>query len=438
MKVYDLILKKRNGGYLSEEEICYLIENYVDGKIPDYQIAAWAMAVFFRGMDIDETKFLTKSMVNSGEVMNLSSIPGIKIDKHSTGGVGDKTTLVLVPLVASAGVQIPKISGRGLGHTGGTLDKLEAIPGFNVNLNSEEFVQQIKDIGCAIAGQTENLVPADKKLYSLRDVTATVDILPFIASSIMSKKIAAGADKIILDIKVGNGAFLKNIEDGAELARQMVEIGNNLGRETRAVLTSMDQPLGFSIGNALEVKEAVETLQGKGPHDLTELCLELGARILLLAEKSLNKENDLEKIKNRLSELIYNGSAFNKFQEIVKYQGGDEKFLSNPENIKIAAKKTGVFSENEGYVNYIDTQEIGNIAMSLGAGRMKLEDKIDHSVGLRFFKKKSDWVSKGDLMAEIYAADEKMLNKAVMKTKTTYYIESERKEKPSLILDDII
>lgn len=437
MKIYDIILKKRDGNCLSEKEIRYLINNYVSGKTPDYQIAAWSMAVFFRGLNIDETIFLTKSIINSGEVINLSSIPGIKIDKHSTGGVGDKTTLVLVPLAAAAGVRIPKMSGRGLGHTGGTLDKLESIPGFNVNLKTEDLIQQIRDIGCAIFGQTENLVPADKKLYSLRDVTATVDIIPFIASSIMSKKIAAGADKIVLDIKIGSGAFIKNIEQGIELAKLMVAIGNNMGKETRAVLTSMDQPLGFAVGNALEVKEAVETLQGKGPKDLTELCLELGARMLLLEKKASNKEKDLNSLKERLNDLIYNGSAFNKFKEIIKYQGGDLKYLTEADSIKLSTLKANVFSEKDGYVNYINTHQLGNTAMILGAGRIKLEDKIDHSVGLRLFKKKSDWVSKGELIAEVYAADKEILEKSVRKVKEAYYIESKKKEKSKLIIDEI-
>lgn len=419
MRVYDLILKKRNGGELNEGEIEYLIRGFTEGTIPDYQMAAFAMAVWFRGMTPKETAALTMAMAHSGEVLDLSGIPGVKVDKHSTGGVGDKTTLVLAPLVAAAGVPVAKMSGRGLGHTGGTVDKLEAIPGFNTALSREEFLQQVREIGIAITGQTGNLAPADKKLYALRDVTATVDSIPLIASSVMSKKIAAGADAILLDVKAGSGAFMKTVDEAIRLAQTMVEIGTRVGRRTMALVTDMDQPLGRTVGNALEVAEAVETLQGRGPADLEELCLTLGAYMLFLAGKVATPDEG----RVVLTEILHNGEALRKFQELVARQGGDGRVVEEPEKVLPQAKQVfRVEAEGRGFIQKIKADEIGFAAMCLGAGREKKEDAIDPAVGVVLRKKVGDSVKSGETLAELYVNDVSRLEEAMERVKKAFVL----------------
>ena len=402
MQMTDIILKKRDGFELSKEEIEFFIKNYVNNIIPDYQASALAMAIYFQGMNKKEISFLTDSMLHSGEIIDLSSINGVKIDKHSTGGVGDKTSLVLGPLVASCGAKVAKMSGRGLGHTGGTLDKLESIKGVSVNVSKENFIKQVNDIGIAIIGQTGDLVPADKKLYALRDVTATVDSIPLIASSIMSKKLASGADTILLDVKFGSGAFMKDIKSAEELASTMVEIGKHLNRDTKAVLTDMDQPLGMAIGNSLEVIEACETLKGHGPKDLVELCLNLGAIIL----KQAHIEEDIEKGKVLLQSKIDNLEAFKKLEELIKYQGGDISYLEDYSKFEKSKYQKEIYSSKEGYVEKISALEIGECAMHLGAGRATKDDVIDMASGIVLNKKVGDFVKKGELLLTCYTNKE--------------------------------
>ncbi|HHV72665.1 MAG TPA: pyrimidine-nucleoside phosphorylase [Clostridia bacterium] len=398
MRVYDLIAKKRDGFPLSKEEIDFLIEGYTKNEIDDYQMAAWLMAAFIRGLNEEETSNLTMSMVKTGKTIDLSSIKGVKVDKHSTGGVGDKTTIVLAPLIASIGIPVAKMSGRGLGHTGGTLDKLEAIPGFDVNLTSQEFIENVNTIGIAIMGQSDEIVPADKKLYSLRDVTATVNSIPLIASSIMSKKIASGADCIVLDVKVGSGAFMKNYDDALKLAQTMVQIGNMLNRKTIAVISNMDQPLGYTIGNSLEVKEAIETLQGNGPKDLTELCLELGIQILSLAGVT----SDRNKARTILVDSINSGKAFSKFRQLIYAQKGDLNVLNNLDMLSQAAIRKEFISPSEGYIKSINAELVGKTSLILGAGRQKKGDKIDLFAGIELKKKVGDKVLKGESLATLY------------------------------------
>ncbi|MDK2822580.1 MAG: pyrimidine-nucleoside phosphorylase [Clostridia bacterium] len=433
MRAYDIIAKKRDGQNLTKEEIEYFIQGYVKGFIPDYQVSAWAMAVFFRGMNDEEIAFLTKEMIKSGETIDLSEIKGIKVDKHSTGGVGDTTTLVLGPLVAAGGVPVAKMSGRGLGHTGGTIDKLEAIPGFNVELTREEFIKQVNSINLAIVGQSGNLVPADKKLYALRDVTATVNSIPLIASSVMSKKIAAGADAILLDVKVGNGAFIKDISEAKKLARVMVNIGNNFNRKTMAVISNMNQPLGEAIGNSLEVREAILTLKGQGPKDLTELCLVLASYMFVLGKKTTNFEEGYE----YATEILYSGKGLLKFGEFIKAQGGDERVKENLEILPLGKFKLDIRSSYQGYVKEIDTEEIGRAAMIIGAGRAKKEDKIDLGVGILIKKKIGDKVEKDDILAEVYFNDGKKVREAVSIIENSYKFSKEKVNKPELILDII-
>lgn len=401
MRAYDIILKKRQGLELSREEIEFFVRGYAGGEIPDYQAAAFLMAVYFRGLSFRETADLTMAMVASGETVDLSSIPGRKVDKHSTGGVGDKTTLVLAPLVAAAGVPVAKMSGRGLGHTGGTVDKLESIPGLRVNLTPQEFIAQVQKIGLALVAQSGNLVPADKKLYALRDVTATVDSIPLIASSVMSKKIAAGAEAIVLDVKVGDGAFMRSLEEARSLAATMVAIGRLVGRQTTAVITGMDQPLGFAVGNALEVREAIETLAGKGPADLVELCLILGGHMLFLAGTAGTPEEGAE----RLEEVLKSGRALEKFKEMVREQGGDPKTVEEPDRLPVASCREEVFARGEGYLCALRAEKIGRAAMLLGAGREKKEDVIDHGAGVVLHKKVGDYVKPGEVLATLYASD---------------------------------
>ncbi|AKN33430.1 thymidine phosphorylase [Clostridium carboxidivorans P7] len=406
MRMVDIISKKRDGEELSTEEINFFVEGYTKGTIPDYQASSLAMAIYFRDMNDRERSDLTMAMVNSGETIDLSAIEGIKVDKHSTGGVGDTTTLVLAPLVAALGVPVAKMSGRGLGHTGGTIDKLESIKGFHVEITKDQFIQLVNRDKVAVIGQTGNLTPADKKLYALRDVTGTVNSIPLIASSIMSKKIAAGADAIVLDVKTGAGAFMKTDKDAENLAHAMVKIGNSVGRNTMAIISDMSQPLGFAIGNALEVKEAIDTLKGEGPEDLTELVLTLGSQMVVLAKKA----NTLEEARKKLIEVIKNGKALDKFKLFLKNQGGDSSVVDNPEKLPQAKYKIDVPAKESGFVSNIVADEIGIAAMLLGAGRATKEDTIDLAVGLMLHKKVGDKVEKGEALLTIYSNCEDVEN----------------------------
>ncbi|KDE47754.1 pyrimidine-nucleoside phosphorylase [Geobacillus sp. CAMR5420] len=399
MRMVDLIAKKRDGKALTKEEIEWIVRGYTNGDIPDYQMSALAMAIYFRGMTEEETAALTMSMVHSGEMLDLSSIRGVKVDKHSTGGVGDTTTLVLGPLVASVGVPVAKMSGRGLGHTGGTIDKLESVPGFHVEISKDEFIRLVNENGIAIIGQTGDLTPADKKLYALRDVTATVNSIPLIASSIMSKKIAAGADAIVLDVKTGAGAFMKKLDEARRLARAMVDIGKRVGRRTMAVISDMSQPLGYAVGNALEVKEAIETLKGNGPHDLTELCLTLGSHMVYLAEKAPS----LDEARRLLEEAIRSGAAIAAFKTFLAAQGGDASVVDDLDQLPKAAYTSTVTAAADGYVAEMAADDIGTAAMWLGAGRAKKEDMIDLAVGIVLHKKIGDRVQKGEALATIHS-----------------------------------
>ncbi|MBP5216326.1 MAG: pyrimidine-nucleoside phosphorylase [Bacilli bacterium] len=398
MRIVDIIEKKRDGGTLSEEEIRFFIEGYAQNKIPDYQASALCMAILFQGMNKKEIAILTDAMMHSGETIDLSPIQGVKVDKHSTGGVGDKTSLVVGPLVSACGAKLAKMSGRGLGHTGGTLDKMESVPGTNIFLSREAFLKQVNDIGIAIIGQTADIDPADKKLYALRDVTGTVESIPLIASSIMSKKLAAGSDAILLDVKFGSGAFMKTFEKAEELAKQMVEIGDSLRRDTRAIITDMDQPLGLAVGNALEVQEAIKTLQGQGPRDLVELSLEAGAILL----EHAHLVSDHEEGKKRIQQAIDDRSGFEKLCALFHAQGGDVSYLRNPEKFAKASYEITVRAQQTGYVKRIDSLGIGISAMKLGAGRAKMDDVIDMSAGILLNKKVGDFVRKGDVLATCY------------------------------------
>lgn len=399
MRMVDIIEKKRDGKSLSKEEIEFFIKGYTNGDIPDYQASSLAMAIFFQDMNDEERAALTMAMVNSGDVIDLSKINGIKVDKHSTGGVGDTTTLVLAPLVAAVGVPVAKMSGRGLGHTGGTIDKLESIKGFHVEISEEDFIKLVNENQVAVIGQSGNLTPADKKLYALRDVTGTVNSIPLIASSIMSKKIAAGADAIVLDVKTGNGAFMKTLEDAEALADAMVSIGNNVGRNTMAIISDMSQPLGRAIGNALELKEAIDTLNGKGPEDLTELVLTLGSQMVFLA----NRAKTLEEARQLLNEAIENGSALEKFKTFLENQGGDASVVDAPELLPTATYQIEYKAQSSGVVSELIANEIGIASMMLGAGRQTKEDEIDLSVGIVLNKKVGDVVKEGDSLLTIHS-----------------------------------
>ncbi|MBR1846268.1 MAG: pyrimidine-nucleoside phosphorylase [Bacilli bacterium] len=394
MRMVDIIERKRDGHTLSEEEIRFFVQGYVNGDIPDYQASAFAMAVYFRGMDAKETAILTDAMMHSGDTIDLSPIQGIVVDKHSTGGVGDKASLVVGPLVAACGAKVGKMSGRGLGHTGGTLDKMESVPGMDIFRTREQFIQQVNDIGLAIIGQTGKLVPADKKLYALRDVTGTIPSIPLIASSIMSKKLAAGSDAILLDVKFGSGAFMKTLDDARTLAKAMVEIGTHLGRDTRAVITDMEQPLGLAVGNALEVKEAIATLHGKGPKDLVELAKKAGA-IMLQQAKIVE---DLDEGERRIMAALEDGSGFRKLVALFDAQGGDVSYITDPSKFPVAKHIIPVKASRGGYLSRIDSLSIGVGAMKLGAGRETMEDKIDMSAGILLEKKVGDKVEEGDVL----------------------------------------
>ena len=406
MRMVDIIAKKRDGKELSSEEISFFVKGYTDGTIPDYQASALAMAIFFQDMTDQERADLTLAMANSGDTIDLSAIDGIKVDKHSTGGVGDTTTLVLAPLVAALDVPVAKMSGRGLGHTGGTVDKLEAVKGFHVEITKDEFIELVNRHKVAVIGQSGNLTPADKKLYALRDVTGTVNSIPLIASSIMSKKIAAGADAIVLDVKTGAGAFMKTPEDSEKLAKAMVRIGNNVGRQTMAVISDMSQPLGLAIGNSLEVKEAIDTLRGEGPEDLNELVLTLGSQMVVLAKKA----DTLDEAREKLIEVMKNGKALEKFKEFLENQGGDSSIVDQPEKLPQAPYKIEVPAKESGVVAEIVADEIGVAAMILGAGRATKEDDIDLSVGIMLNKKVGDRVEKGDSLVTLHANREDVAN----------------------------
>ena len=408
MRMYDIIMKKRNGGELSREEIDFFIEGYTKGEIPDYQVSALMMAIYFRKMTENETLALTMAMAESGDMLDLSAIGGIKVDKHSTGGVGDKTSLALTPMAAACGIPVAKMSGRGLGHTGGTIDKLESFSGFTTALTTERFIENVNRIGIAIMGQTADLAPADKKLYALRDVTATVDNMSLIASSIMSKKLAAGADAIVLDVKTGSGAFMKEEKDAKALAEEMVKLGKNAGRKTIAVLSDMDQPLGYAVGNALEVKEAIETLKGHGPKDFTELCMTLGSQMLIAGGKASDTDEALEK----LQRVIEDGSALRKLADFVEAQGGNPEAVYHTELLPKASLIHEVKSPAEGYIGHIACDEVGVCSLILGGGRETKESEIDLSVGIVLQKKVGDAVKEGDTLAVIHANSSEKLAEA--------------------------
>lgn len=429
MRMYEIIQKKRDGGTLSEAEIRWFLEGYVSGEIPDYQAAALCMAIYFRGMSLEETAALTFAVRDSGETLDLSEIHGLRVDKHSTGGVGDKTSLVVAPIVASLGVKVAKMSGRGLGHTGGTIDKLEAIPGFKTDLPIDEFKKIVNEVGIAIVGQNATLAPADKLLYALRDVTATVDSLPLIVSSIMGKKLAADDDCIVLDVKTGSGSFMKTLEKSRELAEWMVEIGKRAGKRMRALITDMDRPLGYNIGNSLEVVEAIETLQGKGPEDLTELCVALAANILELAEKGSYAECE-----RMVKEAIANGSALNTLVKMVEAQGGNGDWIRHPEKFPTAKYAHTVLSKTSGYITRVDTESYGVASLMLGAGRNTKEDVIDMAAGIRLCAKTGDYVKAGSPIAILYSEKESGFEGAEKRLLEATQIEEKAPKAEPLIL----
>lgn len=427
MRMIDIIEKKRDGKSLTKEEIEFFVNGYTHGEVPDYQASSLAMTIFFQDMNDEERAALTMSMVNSGEKIDLSDINGIKVDKHSTGGVGDTTTLVLAPLVAAVGVPVAKMSGRGLGHTGGTIDKLESVKGFNVEISEKDFIKLVNDNQVAVIGQSGNLTPADKKLYALRDVTGTVNSIPLIASSIMSKKIAAGADAIVLDVKTGSGAFMKTLDDAEALAHAMVRIGNNVGRNTMAIISDMSQPLGNAIGNALELKEAIATLKGNGPKDLTELVLTLGSQMVVLAEQAAS----LDEARQMLIDAIKTGKALNKFKTFLSNQGGDDSIVDSPEKLPSAKYQVEFKAKKDGYITEIIANEIGVASMMLGAGRQTKEDVIDLGVGIVLNKKVGEHVEKGENILTIHT-NTKEIDDILYKLDNSITIES-KGEAPTLI-----
>ena len=430
MRMIDIINKKRLGEVLNKEEINFWIEGLCDDSIPNYQSSALAMAIAINGMSKEETYYLTGAMAKSGDILDFSKMKGAFIDKHSTGGVGDKTSLVLAPMVAACGGYVAKMSGRGLGHTGGTLDKLESIPGFNINLKQEQFIKQVNKHRIAIIGQNASLAPADKKLYALRDVTGTVQSIPLIASSIMSKKIAGGAHGITLDVTVGNGAFMQKEKDASELAKMMINIGRHYHRDTRAVISDMNQPLGYAIGNGLEVIEAVEALMGRGPEDLMELCYTLGS--LMLIQSGLYK--NMKSARKALEKVVKNGDALAKLAEMVKAQGGDESYIYTPTKIKLSRRHIDVLSTQSGYIKAIDTLQLGLASMELGAGRNKIEDSIDHGAGILLHKKIGDYVEVDEKIATLYTS-KKEIDYIPIKVLDAFSISSKPVKKPELILE---
>ncbi len=429
MRAYDIIAKKRNGDKLSKEEIYFFINGYTKGNIPDYQASALCMAIYFQGLDAEETAHLTMAMVESGDQIDLSAISGVKADKHSTGGVGDTTTIVLGPWAAAAGAPMAKMSGRGLGHTGGTLDKLEAIPGFEIEIGSDRFVQSVNDIGVAVVGQTGNLVPADKMLYALRDVTATVESMPLIASSIMSKKIASGADAIVLDVKAGDGAFMKTVDDAFALARSLVSIGEMVGRKTVAVITGMDQPLGYAIGNTLEVEEAIAALKGEGPEDLHQLCVVLGGHILHLSgitESAAAGEK-------RMLEVLESGQALEKLKQMINNQHGDSSIIEQPNKLPHAKHEKVVVAQTAGFVARFEAEKTGIAAMIMGAGRETKDDTIDYGAGIVLHKKAGDAVQIGDQLATLYSDREETMQQAEAMLLSAYHMSDQLVDVPPLI-----
>lgn len=428
MRMYDLIAKKRDGGSLTAQEMRYMIREYVNGNIPDYQMSAFLMAVYLKGMTEEETVSMTLEVAHSGDMVDLSSIEGIKVDKHSTGGVGDKTTLIIAPIVAACGVKVAKMSGRGLGHTGGTVDKLEAIPGFQTVIPQKKFYEIVNTIGVSVIGQSGNLAPADKKLYALRDVTATVESIPLIAASIMSKKLAAGSDAILLDVKTGSGAFMKTVEDAIALAKAMVSIGENAGRKTAALITDMDIPLGNHIGNSLEVIEAVDTLKGNGPEDLTKVSIHLAANMLYLAGKG-TVEECLELVKS----VIADGSALERLASMVDAQGGDTSVIYNTENFAKAPYEYPVIAEEEGYILSMNTEDCGIASSMLGAGRETKESDIDYTAGIILTKKVGDYVNKGDLLATMYTSNKELFVNAEKRYRSALVFSAEKPERKPLI-----
>ena len=433
MRMYDIIEKKRDGLQLSEAEIRYVIEGYTKDEIPDYQVSALLMAIYFQDMTEDERAALTLAMVDSGDVINLSAIDGIKVDKHSTGGVGDTTTLILAPLVASVGVPVAKMSGRGLGHTGGTIDKLESVPGFHVEISNDEFVSLVNQNKIAVIGQSGNLTPADKKIYGLRDVTATVDSIPLIASSIMSKKIASGANAIVLDVKTGAGAFMKNLEDARNLAQAMVNIGNRTGRKTMAVISDMTQPLGNAIGNALEMEEAIHTLKGNGPNDLTELCLTLGSQMVVLSERC----DSIEEARSLLTKNLQNGKALEQFKTMLQAQGGNPAVVDHMELLPQASYQIDLPAKQSGTVAQLIANDIGTAAAMLGAGRTTKDSVIDLAVGIILHKKIGDHVEAGEPLLTIYSNNQQV-DAVKNKLYEAIHIEDKQVATPTLIYDTII
>lgn len=428
MRMYDIIHKKRNGGELSEKEIKFFVNGYTDGSIPDYQASALCMAIYFRGMSADETAALTLAMADSGDRIDLSGIDGFTVDKHSTGGVGDKTSLIVAPIVAANGGKVAKMSGRGLGHTGGTVDKLESIPGFRTSLTPNEFIKQVNDIGLCIVGQTGELAPADKKLYALRDVTATVESIPLIASSIMSKKLAAGSQGIVLDVKTGSGAFMKTVEDSERLAEEMVSIGKAAGRKVTALITDMDIPLGASVGNSLEVIEAIKTLKGEGEKNLTEVCLSLAAQMLCM----VTGRDDMV-CRKMAKKSIEDGSALNKLREMITAQGGNADVIDNSGAFKQPKFYVDIISERDGYISRTDAERVGIASVILGAGREKKGDPIDPSAGIILKKKTGDSVSKGDVLATFYTDDETRIDVAKCEFLDALIFGNEKPSKQKLI-----
>ena len=431
MRFVELIRNKRNGHRLSTEQLQALVDAYTEGQLPDYQMAAFLMAVYFQSMESSELAAWTEAMLFSGQVLDLSSIEGAKVDKHSTGGVGDKVSLILAPLAAAAGLKVPMISGRGLGHTGGTLDKLESIPGFDVNQPVERFKELVDTLGIGLIGQTKEIAPADKKLYALRDVTATVECIPLIASSIMSKKLAEGIDSLVLDVKVGSGAFMKDLENARELAQTMIDIGASMDRPVRALITDMDQPLGRTVGNSLEVVESIETLRGNGPDDLTDITLELVTEMLDVA----GEVSDRDATKKRLRGLLNDGSAMEVFAQIIEAQGGDPKVCSDPSRLPEAAHRVEFEASEAGFIASIDAEQVGIAAMELGAGRRTKEDTIDHGVGLVFHKKRGASVASGDSILTIHYQDDATLAAAKERLQNAIVVASEPIDAPPLILD---
>lgn len=429
MNIYDTIDKKKKGIELTREEIEEFINGYVQGNIADYSVSALLMAIYFQGMTDRELLALTEVMAGSGDQIDLSAIHGIKVDKHSTGGVGDKVTLAVAPIVAACGGKVAKMSGRGLGFTGGTVDKLEAIPGLHTTIPEKEFFALVNQIGLAVMGQSASIAPADKKIYALRDVTATVDSIPLIASSIMSKKLAAGSDKIVLDVTVGSGAFMKDVEQAMILAEKMIAIGEGAGRETVAILTNMDIPLGNTVGNSMEVIEAIETLQGKGPDDFVEICRAIAAIMLELAEIG-SREHCIQMV----DQVLQDGSAFQKLVEMVHAQGGDTEYLYHPEKFGIASIQKDLPAWADGYVSQMNTEECGKASVLLGAGRKTKEDQIDMTAGIRFYHKTGDKISKGDILATVYTSDIEKADAALAKLKESYQISSNKPEQPRAIL----